>query len=115
MQSLELKQWLVLIGLFGGVFALTLSALFVFMPRTLQRRAEQAAGARFAGHAADAGEQRDKPVWVERFAQMSAPLSKLSAPDENGDVSALRVRLMNAGWRSPGAVAVFLGARTALA
>ncbi|CAG9211930.1 Type II/IV secretion system protein TadC, associated with Flp pilus assembly [Paraburkholderia tropica] len=118
MQTLDLKQWAVLIGLFGGVFVLTLSALYALMPRTLRRRAEQAAGARAAGQRIEPGELdagNDKPVWVERFAQMSAPLSKLSAPGQGGDVSALRVRLMNAGWRSPGAVAVFLGMRTALA
>ncbi|CAB3792365.1 hypothetical protein LMG28688_03494 [Paraburkholderia caffeinitolerans] len=111
MQVLDMKQWLVLICLFGGVVALTFGAMYAFMPRSMRRRVEQAGGA----NAAPTLPVPETPAWVEKLAEVSAPLSKLSAPKEGGDVSALRVLLMNAGWRAPGAVALFLGTRTVLA
>lgn len=111
MQALDMKQWLVLICLFGGVVALTFCALFAFAPRSMRRRVQQAGGANAASMASAAA----APGWVDKLAEVSAPLSKLSAPAARGDVSALRLRLMNAGWRAPDAVAIFFGARTLLA
>lgn len=114
MQALDMKQWLVLICLFGGVVALTFCALYAFMPRNMRRRVEQAGGASgSSGVVVPPG--YETPAWFEKLAEVSAPLSKLSAPKEGGEVSAQRVRFMNAGWRSQGAVAIFFGTRTALA
>ncbi|HKT99388.1 MAG TPA: type II secretion system F family protein [Paraburkholderia sp.] len=117
MQALDMKQWLVLICLFGGVVALTFCALYAFAPRNMRRRVEQAGGASGLSGVGGAGTAPgpERPAWVEKLAEVSAPLSKLSTPKEGEEVSALRVRFMNAGWRSPGAVAIFFGTRTVLA
>lgn len=114
MQTLDMTQWLLLICLFGGVFALTLGALYALMPRNMRRRIEQAGGASAVAAPALPGGPGESQ-WFEKLAEISAPLSKLSVPKEGWEVSALRVRLMNAGWRAPGAVAIYFGARTALA
>lgn len=110
MQALDMTQWLVLIGLFAGVVALTFGALTALAPRSMRRRIEQAGGASIAVPGAP-----EEPAWFEKLAEISTPLSKLSVPKEGWEVSALRVRLMNAGWRAPGAVAIYFGTRTALA
>lgn len=114
MLALDSTRLLLLLCLFAGVFGVTLGAMYLFAPRTLRRRIEQAGGGRSA---AAPGAQPDdgNEAWYEKLVQISEPLSRLSTPKEGWEVSALRVRLMNAGWRTPGAVAVFFGARTVLA
>ncbi|WP_028202660.1 type II secretion system F family protein [Paraburkholderia nodosa] len=117
MQTLGTTQWLLLVCLFGGVCALTFGALHVLSPRNLRRRIEQASGEGGEGGlaaAALAGGPGES-AWLEKLADLSAPLSKLSVPREGWHVSALRVKLMNAGWRAPGAVGIYFGARTVLA
>ncbi|WP_321931152.1 type II secretion system F family protein [Paraburkholderia guartelaensis] len=114
MLALDSTRLLLLICLFACVFGLSLAAMYVLAPRTMRRRIEQAGGARatsVSGVQPDASNE----AWYEKLVQISEPLSRLSTPKEGWEVSALRVRLMNAGWRSPGAVAIFFGTRTVLA
>ena len=53
--------------------------------------------------------------WLERLARVTAPLGKLSAPEEGYETSALRRRLVNAGIRSSSSPVSFFGITTALA
>jgi tight adherence protein C len=59
-------------------------------------------------------EASSRSGWVRRMAQFSGPLAKLSLPTGNWEDSRLRVRFMNAGFRSSSAPAVFFAAKTAL-
>jgi tight adherence protein C len=114
MFALDTTRLLLLICLFAGVFGITLGALHILAPKAMRRRIEQAGGGRGAP-APRAQPDGAGEAWYEKLVQISQPLSRLSAPKEGWEVSALRVRLMNAGWRTPGALAIFFGARTALA
>jgi tight adherence protein C len=82
----------------------------------MRQRIEQAGGANAAPAAATP--ERDESSgsdWLEKLADISRPISQLSIPKEGWERSSLRVRLMNAGWRAPGAAPVYFLAKTALA
>jgi len=53
--------------------------------------------------------------WIERLANATAPLGKLSTPEEGFEASALRRRFVNAGIRNAAAPVAFFGVKTALA
>jgi len=53
--------------------------------------------------------------WVERIVKVANPFAKLSVPSEGWDNSPLRIRFINAGWRSPSSGPIFFAAKTALA
>ncbi|MFD1557858.1 type II secretion system F family protein [Paraburkholderia silviterrae] len=114
MLALDTTRLLLLVCLFAGVFGLSLGAMYIFAPKTMRRRIEQAGGGRGTPVPSAQPDGADEP-WYERLVQVTEPLSRLSTPKEGWEVSALRVRLMNAGWRTPGAVAIYFGARTVLA
>ncbi|KVT71763.1 type II secretion system protein [Burkholderia ubonensis] len=114
MQNLNLMQILMLGGLFAAVFAGALVALLVFVPRNMQRRMQQAGGGAVTlGDGGSTGGGASE--WIAKFAEMSKPISKLSVPKEGWEDSPLRIRLMNAGWRTPNAASVYFGAKTLLA
>ncbi|KVO30394.1 type II secretion system protein [Burkholderia ubonensis] len=114
MQNLNLMQILMLGGLFAAVFAGALVALLVFVPRNMQRRMQQAGGSAVTlGDGSSTGSGASE--WIAKFAEMSKPISKLSVPKEGWEDSPLRIRLMNAGWRTPNAASVYFGAKTLLA
>lgn len=112
MQSPNTINVLLLVGLFAFVFAGALGAMLLLSPRTLRRRIEQAGGIRAAPAAAPGTMGTE---WLEKIADISQPIAKLSIPKEDWENSALRLRLMNAGWRSSGAAAVYFAAKTVLA
>lgn len=120
--NVNMSSMLVLGGVFALVFALAFGAMYLFSPRDLSHRigrpgtapAEPRYGS--AGGAGGAGSAGgDDNAWFEKLVELSRPISRLSVPNEGWEVSALRVRLMNAGWRAPGTVAVYFAAKTALA
>ncbi|KVM53954.1 type II secretion system F family protein [Burkholderia ubonensis] len=114
MQNLNLMQILMLGGLFAAVFAGALVALLVLVPRNMQRRMQQAGGGAVTlGDGSSTGGGASE--WIAKFAEMSKPISKLSVPKEGWEDSPLRIRLMNAGWRTPNAASVYFGAKTLLA
>jgi tight adherence protein C len=116
MQTPDSMHMLILLGVFAIVFAAAFYAMHVFAPRDMRQRIEQAGGANAAASAAPA--QRDEPEgsgWLERLADLSGPISRLSIPKDGWERSSLRVRLMNAGWRSPSAAPVYFAAKTVLA
>lgn len=83
--------------------------LELFAPLALRERLR-----RFLGNAEqsklDAG-----GGWVERVASAAKPLTKLSVPEEGWEISSLRTRFMNAGWRNPSAPVLYFASKTALA
>jgi tight adherence protein C len=107
---------LILLGVFAVVFAVAFGAMHTFVPRDMRRRIEQAGGINGASSPtpAPAAEQNGSE-WLEKLADISRPISRLSIPKEGWERSSLRVRLMNAGWRSPNAAPVYFAAKTALA
>ena len=112
MQSSDTINLLLLIGLFAIVFAGALGAMFLLSPRDMRRRIEQAGGAQatLPSEPVSTG-----TVWLEKIADISQPIAKLSLPKEDWEKSALRLQMMNAGWRSPHAAAIYFAAKTALA
>ncbi|AOJ05544.1 type II secretion system protein [Burkholderia mayonis] len=111
MENLNVTHILLLFGLFAIVVAGVMAAWFAFAPRRLARRLEQ-----IGGGAVAAGDGPTPPtVWVEKLAEISLPISKLSLPKSGWENSPLRLRLINAGWRSPSAAHLYFAAKTVLA
>ena len=111
MEMLDSTHALLLTGLFAAVFGAVVALMWWLSPRDMQRRIEQAGGVSVSpepSSAAGAG-------WVERIADISRPISRLSIPKEGWEDSPLRLRLMNAGWRTPAAAAIYFAAKTVLA
>ncbi|MBC8721134.1 type II secretion system F family protein [Paraburkholderia sp. 31.1] len=114
MQTLNITQILLLAGVFAIVVAAVFGAMHLSTPRDMSRRIEQAGGA----NAVPAPEQLDavaQTPWYEKLVEISQPISKLSVPKDGWEQSALRLQLMNAGWRSVNAAPIYLAAKTALA
>ncbi|MCC8392694.1 type II secretion system F family protein [Paraburkholderia sp. MMS20-SJTR3] len=114
MQTLNLTQILLLLGVFAIVSVAAFGALHLATPRDMSRRIEQAGGPNLAPALEQAGGTADTP-WYEKLVEISQPISRLSVPKEGWEQSALRVQLMNAGWRSANAAPVYLATKTALA
>jgi tight adherence protein C len=111
METLDSGHVLLLTGLFAAVFGAVVALMWWLAPQDMQRRIEQAGGVSVSPDApssAGAG-------WVEKIAEISRPISQLSIPKEGWEDSPLRLRLMNAGWRTPAAAAVYFAAKTVLA
>lgn len=113
MQSPNSVNMLLLIGLFAFVFAGALGAMLIMAPRDMKKRIEQAGGVSPA--AVSAPEETTTGLWLQKIADISQPIAKFSIPKEGWENSVLRVQLMNAGWRSPNAAAIYFAAKTALA
>ncbi|WP_421380753.1 type II secretion system F family protein (plasmid) [Paraburkholderia sp. DD10] len=111
METLDSTNVLLLVGLFAAVFCAVVAFMWRLMPRDMQRRIEQAGGVSVSTEqswSAGAG-------WAEKIAEISRPISQLSIPKEGWEDSPLRLHLMNAGWRTPSAAALYFAAKTALA
>ncbi|MDY0961152.1 MULTISPECIES: type II secretion system F family protein [Massilia] len=52
--------------------------------------------------------------WRERLARLAEPLAKLSVPADGWETSPVRLRFINAGWRSPSVPGLFHAGKTAL-
>jgi tight adherence protein C len=53
--------------------------------------------------------------WTETLIKLAGPLAKITAPDGDWHKSPIRVKFMQAGWKSEDAPTLFFGAKTALA
>lgn len=90
--------------------SLAVGALFLWLvPTKSQQRLQAVAGAN-AGHDAASGGDG----WSETIVKLAGPFAKLSTPEENWEASALRLRFLHAGLRSPGIRLVYFGLKTAL-
>lgn len=116
MPTPDSMHMLILLGVFAVVFAVAFGAMHTFVPRDMRRRIEQAGGINGASSPTPApAAEPNGSEWLEKLADISRPISRLSIPKEGWERSSLRVRLMNAGWRSPNAAPVYFAAKTALA
>ncbi len=114
MPQLNQGQMVLLVGVFVISFSIALVAAIWFWPQKTKTRAR--VGALGAGTSADApGEPTGTREWIERPAEWSQPISKLSLPKEGWESSVLRVQFMNAGWRDASAPALYFAAKTLLA
>jgi len=113
MQSFFSVDMMLLIGLFAFVFAGALGAMLIMSPPDMKKRIAQAGG--ISSASVSAPHETTTAVWLQKIADMSEPIAKLSIPKEGWENSALRVHLMNAGWRSSNAALIYFGAKTALA
>jgi tight adherence protein C len=112
MDSPNTTNLVLMIGLFVLVFAGAFGAMILFAPRDMRRRIQQAGGSQVN---VPPGAESPGSAWLEKIADISQPIAKLSIPKENWEKSALRLQLMNAGWRSTHAAPVYFAAKTALA
>ncbi|POR51688.1 tight adherence protein C [Paraburkholderia eburnea] len=118
MQTLNMTQLAMLTGVFAVVFLVALASMHALSTKE-RRRIEQVGATRFDSSktSPDAGqpEVEESSKWLETIVEISQPISKLSIPKEGWEGSVARLKLVNAGWRTPNAVAVFFAAKTMLA
>ncbi|MGN5478950.1 type II secretion system F family protein [Cupriavidus basilensis] len=104
---------LVVLGLiFVAAFGTVFGVLYAFSPNRMRGRAEQIASQASQVSSGAGGQRR---AWIDKFVQWLQPVSRLSLPKEGWESSQLRVRFMNAGWRSAGAAPLYFTAKTVLA
>ncbi|TFW27714.1 type II secretion system F family protein [Duganella callida] len=58
---------------------------------------------------------RKGAYWIEAIVNLAAPLARLSLPTEGWENSPVRLRFINAGWRTPSTPALFFAGKTGLA
>ena len=105
MTSAQLLFLLIVFAIVGGLAWL---AMVLFAPGALRARLTHFMNGPEGGKQEGSG-------WIERAARAVRPLTKLSAPDEGWEKSALRTRFMNAGWRNPAAPTLYFAAKSGLA
>jgi len=91
---------------FVAVFVVALVMLTQLTPRRLQARLQ------LLGE--ETPETLEVPAWVRRVLELTGPIAKLSLPSEGWEKSQLRIRFMNAGYRSGAAPVLFFAAKTLL-
>jgi tight adherence protein C len=105
-------EQIVILGLmFAIVFATALGMMMLLRSDPLKRRLDGVA----SGAASSGDDTTEENKWVEKVAQVSEHVAKLSLPKDDWDRSALRVRFMNAGFRNASAPALYFAAKTVLA
>lgn len=101
-------QLIYLAIIFVAVFVVALVILLQLGPRPVRDRLQQlsATGMPLA--------ESEPSAWVQRVVALSSPLAKLSLPAEGWESSALRIRFMNAGYRTSSAPMLFFATKTIL-
>ena len=102
-------QIIYLVLIFATVFVVALVILAQFNTRPLQARLQL-----LKGEAKGPQDATDEPAWVSRIIELTGPIAKLSLPKEGWEQSQLRIRFMNAGYRSSSAPVLFFTAKTLL-
>ncbi|MBV8272499.1 MAG: type II secretion system F family protein [Cupriavidus sp.] len=105
-----IAQIVLMVGTFVIVSGVTWAALSLLRQSAVQRRVAQ-----INQENPVAADEDPSQAWLKTVEQITTPFARLSAPNEGWDASALRIRLMNAGWRAPEAVAIYFGSKTLLA
>lgn len=98
--------------IFITVFVVALVILTQFNTKTLQDRLQilKTSGA----SASEVDEKTTISPWVGKIIELTKPVAKLSIPKEGWETSQLRIRFMNAGYRSETAPMIFFLAKTVL-
>ncbi len=95
---------------FLAVAGVTGVAMWLLMPSRVQQRVAHLQSQGLAGRHAHQGGS-----WRERMADAVKPLARLSLPSEGWENSAIKIRFINAGWRSASAPMIFFGTKSVLA
>jgi tight adherence protein C len=101
-------QLLFLLIVFAVVVGLAGACILLLSPRPVRERLDT-----FTGGSAPS--QLENGGWVERVAKVAQPFTRLSLPDEGWEKSTLRIRFMNAGWRTASAPTLYFASKTVLA
>jgi tight adherence protein C len=59
--------------------------------------------------------ERRSGRWLDALVNLASPLARLSVPTEGWESSPVRIRFINAGWRTPSTPGLFYAAKTGLA
>lgn len=98
--------------IFLTVFVVALVILTQFNTKTLQDRLRIVKTG--SGIGSEFDEKLKVSPWVGRIIELTKPVAQLSVPKEGWESSQLRIRFMNAGYRSETAPMVFFLAKTVL-
>lgn len=98
--------------IFLTVFVIALVILTQFNTKTLQDRLRIVKTG--SGIDTEIDQQSKISPWVGRIIELTKPVAQLSVPKEGWENSQLRIRFMNAGYRSETAPMVFFLAKTVL-
>ena len=99
-------QIIYLVLIFATVFVVALVVLLQTTPQPLKDRLQ------ILKHGSDTNESLETSAWVRRVIALTGPIAKLSLPKGGWETSQLRIRFMNAGYRSNIAPALFFLAKT---
>ncbi|MDO9280924.1 MAG: type II secretion system F family protein [Methylotenera sp.] len=105
-------QIIYLVLIFVTAFVVALVILMQLNTRPLQARLQQLSEG--TPVKSDAQTALKEPDWVRRVITLTGPIAKLSLPSEGWEQSQLRIRFMNAGYRSGIAPTLFFVAKTLL-
>jgi tight adherence protein C len=100
-------QILFLALVFLVVMAMAAGLLFLLRPNEARVRLRQLV-------ASDRPEPAKGERWLKFVADLTRPVSDLSAPEEGYEKSSVKLRFVHAGIRNPSAPAAFFGLKTAL-
>lgn len=111
---MQMSQLVFFLIVFLVVFGLSLFILLQWTKRPLVERLEQ------VGSGSDIPpttmpNSQPAPVWVRRVVKLTGPLANLVLPAGGWEDSQLRIRFMNAGYRSESAVPAFFAFKVLLA
>jgi tight adherence protein C len=98
--------------IFLTVFVVALVILTQFNTKTLQDRLRIVKTG--SGLDTEIDQKPKVSPWVGRIIELTKPVAKLSVPKEGWESSQLRIRFMNAGYRSETAPMIFFIAKTVL-
>ncbi|MBS1155446.1 MAG: type secretion system protein [Proteobacteria bacterium] len=104
-------QIIYLAVVFLAVFLVAMVILWQLGPHPLRQRLEQISST--GTSASDSNSSTAE--WIQHVIKLSSPLAKLSLPAEGWENSALRIRFMNAGYRTSSTPVLFFAAKTILA
>lgn len=102
-------QMIYLAVVFVAVFLVALVILWQIGPNPMRQRLEQ------ISNTGTTTTESGSDEWIQRVIKLSSPLAKLSLPAEGWENSALRIRFMNAGYRTSSTPVLFFAAKTILA
>jgi tight adherence protein C len=109
---MNMVQIIYLTLVFASVFLVTLVILFQFISHPLHARLQMVGGS-----AQVLDKKKEAPEisnWILHVVKLTNPIAKLSLPSEGWEQSRLRIRFMNAGYRSGAAPVLFFVAKTLL-
>ncbi len=98
--------------IFIAVFMVAMVILTQFNTKTLQDRLRIVKAG--SGLETEIDQKSRVSPWVGRIIELTKPVAKLSVPKEGWEDSQLRIRFMNAGYRSETAPMIFFLAKTVL-